>query len=409
LKAAIIAIGDELTSGYRLDTNSQAISRRVASVPLQVTLHLTASDTIPDIHSTLSTALAAADVVIATGGLGPTEDDLTRQAIASFFELELVEDAEALDRIRGRFSHRGYEMPESNRIQAHVPAGSEIIQNDRGTAPGFYLQSDDKHLFVTPGIPYEMHGMLDGFILPRLRQLVGDGYQMRLATLKVYGLPESKINQLLSTMMARDRNPVLGLLPHRGTITIEVMASGETDAEIEALLAADLEALREILGHYIISEDERDLPQVVTDLLVEHGLTVAAREQGTAGLLAARLTRPTGAERWFKGSVVLRPPPTPPPANEEEHDEAQTLAMASQAREANGSDIGVGVGPILIPEDSLPSRPYGLIPAAVDLRGQTLYRRLSFNGEPNRIRVWAADATLAMIRKAVMVTDLKPG
>jgi nicotinamide-nucleotide amidase len=368
-----------------------------------VTLHLTASDTIPNIHSALSTALTAADVVIATGGLGPTEDDLTRQAVASFFELELVEDAEALDRIRQRFSHRGYEMPESNRIQAHVPASSDIIQNDRGTAPGFYLQSDDKHLFVTPGIPYEMHGMLDSFVIPRLRQLVGDGHRMSLATLKVYGLPESRINQLLQPMMARDRNPVLGLLPHRGTITIELLASGDTEAEIEALLSTDLEALREILGHYIISEDERGLPQVVADLLVERKLTVSANELGTGGLVAARLTQPDGATRWFSAGAVSGPSTIPAQGNDSDAEQARALALASSAREKAGSDIGVGVGPVIIPEDSVPSRPYGLIHIAVDLRGRTLCRQISFNGDRARMRTWAADAALAMIRKAIQL------
>jgi len=165
VKAAILTIGDELTCGYRLDTNSQAISRRLTLLPIEVILHLTVGDDLGAIRHALRTVLDAADVVIVTGGLGPTEDDLTSQAIAAHFGLELVEDAEALARIRERFAHRGRTMPESNRVQAQVPAGSTIIYNERGTAAGFYLPVDGKHLFVTPGIPYEMEGMLEGFIL----------------------------------------------------------------------------------------------------------------------------------------------------------------------------------------------------------------------------------------------------
>ena len=220
MKAAILTIGDELTCGYRLDTNSQAISRRLATLPADVVLHLSVSDNLEAIHAGLHVARHLANVVIITGGLGPTEDDLTRQAIASHLGLTLVEDAEAVARIQERFARRGREMPEGNLIQAQVPAGSTVIYNDQGTAAGFYLAVDGKHVFVTPGIPYEMEGMLEAFILPRLREMVGDGRHVRRAALKVYGLPESGINERIQAMMGRDRNPLLGLLPHQGTITI---------------------------------------------------------------------------------------------------------------------------------------------------------------------------------------------
>jgi nicotinamide-nucleotide amidase len=291
LKAAILAIGDELTCGYRLDTNSQAISRRLTLLPAEVILHVTANDVPEIIQEGLRTALNAADVVVVTGGLGPTEDDLTRQVIAAHFGLELLEDAEALVHIRERFARFGREMPESNRIQAQAPAGSQIIYNERGTAAGFYLPIGEKHIFVTPGIPYEMEGMLEGFILPRLQELVGANHHVQRAALKVYGLPESGINERIRPMMARGRNPLLGLLPHRGTITIEVVAAGNTSEEAERLLEADLAALRAELGRYIISEDERELPQVVADLLVERGLTIAAAELGTGGLVADQARR----------------------------------------------------------------------------------------------------------------------
>ncbi|HUV91150.1 MAG TPA: molybdopterin-binding protein, partial [Anaerolineae bacterium] len=263
MKAAILAIGDELTSGYRLDTNSQYISRHLATLPADVVLHLTVGDDLAAIHEGLRIVLEEADVLVVTGGLGPTEDDLTRQVLAAYLNLDLVEDEEALERMRARFAHRGRTMPASNRIQAQVPAGSTIIQNDRGTAAGFYLAVDGKHIFVTPGIPDEMEGMLQGFILPRLRELVGTGHCTRRAALKVYGLPESEINERTRPLLARGRNPLLGLLPHRGTITVEVVAAGPTPQAVDALVEADLVPLRAALGRYVISEDERELPQVV--------------------------------------------------------------------------------------------------------------------------------------------------
>lgn len=404
MKAAILTIGDELTCGYRLDTNSQAISRRLATVPLDVILHLTVEDDTEAIHKGLRTALDAAGVVIATGGLGPTEDDLTRQAIASYFSLELVEDAGALARIRERFARRGRGMPESNRVQAQVPAGSTIIYNDRGTAAGFYLPADGKHLFVTPGIPYEMEGMLEEFILPHLRELAGAGHHVRRAALKVYGLPESEINERVRHMLARGRNPLLGLLPHRGTITVEVVAAAATPHKAETLLATDLAALRAELGRYIISEDGRDLPQVVADLLVERGLTIATAELGTGGLVAARLTEPEGNERWFRRSAVVDEEiaSLDKPRGGNLADEETALTMASTARYAASSDIGVGVGAVAIPKDGTPQRPYGAIHIAVNLRGHMICRRLSFNGDRARVREWAADGALALVRLWVL-------
>ena len=404
MKAAILTIGDELTCGYRLDTNSQTISRRLATVPLDVILHLTVEDDTEAIHKGLRTALNAAGVVIATGGLGPTEDDLTRQAVATYFGLELVEDAGALARIRERFARRGRGMPESNRVQAQVPAGSTIIYNDRGTAAGFYLPADGKHLFVTPGIPYEMEGMLEEFILPYLRELVGAGRHVRRAALKVYGLPESEINERIRPLLARGRNPLLGLLPHRGTITVEVVAAAATPGEAETLLATDLAALRAELGRYIISEDGRDLPQVVADLLVERGLTIATAELGTGGLVAARLTEPEGSERWFRRSAVVDEEiaSLDKPRGGSLADEETALTMASTARYAASSDIGVGVGAVAIPKDGTPQRPYGAIHIAVNLRGHMICRQLSFNGDRARVREWAADGALALVRLWVL-------
>jgi nicotinamide-nucleotide amidase len=414
MKAAVLTIGDELTCGYRLDTNSQAISRRLSLLPAEVTLHLTVGDDLDVIHKGLRIALDAADadgspsVIIVTGGLGPTEDDLTRQAVAAHFGLELVEDAEALARIQERFAHFGRRMPPElltgNRIQAQIPTGSQIIYNDRGTAAGFYLPTNGKHIFVTPGIPYEMEGMLEGFILPRLRELVGTGHHVRRAALKVYGLPESEINERIRPLLARGRNPLLGLLPHRGTITVEVVAAGSTPEEAQALIEADLAALRAELGRYIISEDGRDLPQVVADLLVERGLTIATAELGTGGLVAARLTEPEGNERWFRRSAVVDEEiaSLDKPEGGNLADEETALTMASAARYAASSDVGVGVGVITLPEGSTPQRPYGVIHVAVNLRGQETCRRLSFNGDRARVRHWAADAALALVRLRVL-------
>jgi nicotinamide-nucleotide amidase len=398
LKAAILTIGDELTCGYRLDTNSQVISQRLSLLPVEVAMHLSVGDDQRSIHTGLQVAHHVADIIVITGGLGPTEDDLTRQTIAAYFGLGLVEDAKAVNLIQERFVRFGREMPDTSRIQAQVPAGSAIIYNDRGTAAGFYLSMNGKHLFATPGIPYEMEGMLEGFILPRLREVVGHGRHIHRAALKVYGLPEPKINDLIRPMLARDRNPLLGLLPDRGTITIEVVATGGTQEEAGALIEADVAVLRDTLGWYVISDDERDLPHVLGDLLVEHGLTIATAELGTNGLVAARLTEPEGYARWFRSGDMMD-------TCSDNEDEGAGLASALAARQATIADIGIGVGPVVAPQDSTPQRPYGVAHVAVNLRGQETCRRLSFNGDRARVREWIADAALALVRRRVLEMD----
>jgi nicotinamide-nucleotide amidase len=365
MKAAILTIGDELTCGYQLDTNAQFIARHLNALPADVVLHASVGDDVDAIRTALHVALRMADVIVIAGGMGPTEDDLTRQAIAAHFGVKLVENAQALAHIQERFAHRGLEMPENNRIQAQVPAGSHIIHNSRGTAAGFHLRlKGNRHLFVTPGVPYEMEGMLQGAILPRLQNIVGAGRCLRQAIVKVYGLPESEINQRIQPLLDRARNPLLGLLPDRGTITVEIVAAGKTPEEAEALIEADLAALRTELGDLnIISEDGRGLEQVVLDLLAEREMTIAVAEMGTGGLVAARITAAKEAERWFMGGTVVVADDSDPEA----------LVKALAAREATVADIGVGVGPVVVPEDSESRNPYGLVGVAVNVQGREHY------------------------------------
>jgi len=394
LNAAILTVGDELVSGYRLDTNSQSIAQRLGLLAIDVVALASVRDELEDIQRGLRCSLEAADIVIITGGLGPTEDDMTRQAVAAYFERGLMEDEDARRHIVDRFVHRG-PIPDSNWGQALVPAGSEPIQNERGTAAGFYLQADDKHVFATPGIPYEMEGMLKGFILPRLREIVGDGWYIRQADVKVYGLPESEINDRLGPLMERGRNPLLGLLPHLGTITIDLVAAAETPEQAEELLETDRRALRERLGTHIISENGRDLPEVVADLLVEHDLSIATTEVGTGGVLVARLTEPPTNGRWFlQGTVVSVDSIESDLANETE----AAYGLARQAKKATGADVGIGIGPLSVDENETSGRSTTGAHVVVSIGSREVCRWIQFSRGRQRVRRWIADATLNLLR-----------
>jgi len=242
--------------------------------------------------------------------------------------------------------------------------------------------------------------MLERFILPRIQKLVGAGYHIRRAALKIYGIAESEINERIRPMLARDRNPLLGLLPSRGTITIELVSAASTPEEAEALIETDLVTLQAEFGRYVISQDERGLPQVVADLLAQRGLAVATAELGTGGLVAARLTEPDGSERWFRRSLTFGSEWEASGAGKNNPLSARddVLAMARAIRQAAGADVGVGVGAIAIPEDSRPDRLYGVLHVAVSMESNETCRRLSFNGGRVRVREWAADAALALVR-----------
>ncbi len=392
MRAAILTVGDELTSGYRLDSNSQAIARRLSTVPLDVVLHVTVGDELAAIQDGLRTALAAADVVIVSGGLGPTEDDLTRQAIAAFFDRPLVEDGEALERMRERFARRGRPMPDRNRIQAQVPAGSQVIQNEWGTAAGFSIQSGNQHIFVTPGVPYEMLGMLEQSILPRLRERVASGAALHRGVLKLFGPTESEIAERIQTLLGRERNPLLGLLPQRGTITVEVVAHAATPAEAEALVEADLATLQAIFGPAVLCRDERTLPQVVGDLLTESGLTLAVAEtaEGSGGAILARLNEAEGCPRWLRGGQVA-------PAG------AQAVeAIATAVRRELHAAVGLASGAMVCPPDAEPERPYWMMSVAVDLAGENVTWPLSFAGQRQRARDFMADAALNLLRRQLL-------
>ena len=400
MKAVILAIGDELTCGYQLDTNSQAISQQLVAIPVDVVLHLSVGDDPSAIRDALQYVLDRVGILIITGGLGPTEDDLTRQLIAAHFGLSLVENEDALHMIEERFVQRGRKMPETNRIQAQIPAGSQIIQNSRGTAAGFYLMPHGKHIFVIPGVPFEMLGMLEAFIIPTLQRIAGHGRYVQRSVVKVYGIPESEINERIRPMLARDRNPLLGLLPNRGTITIEVVATADSYEHTQPLTEEDLATLRTEFGHSIISEDGIGLPQVIGGLLIQRGLTISTAEIGTGGLLAVRLTEAKDNQRWFAQGLVSRADTLGGRDAPGSPETARQLASLTRAR--TGSDIGVGIAEI-VENESHTRNSYSRFNIAVDISGKVAVRHFNFRTE--QAREWAADAAIAMVRECLLDTS----
>jgi nicotinamide-nucleotide amidase len=306
--ADIVAIGTELTSGAKLDTNSQWLSQQLADLGVTVQAHATVADHLPQMVDVLRQACLRSDVVLVTGGLGPTLDDITREAFAELAQVPLELDQPSLDGIRSFFASRKRTMPERNVVQAMFPRGSVPIPNPRGTAPGVMLDlptdlfGEPKRLIAMPGVPSEMKPMFADHVAGVLRQ---SGRVIRRATINCFGLGESQCEALLGDLTARDRNPDIGITVHEATITLRITSIEATEAACVAQIAAAREQILAKIGRWVYGEGEAELEDVVVGLLGERGQTLGVVEFGTGGLLTQRITTVPGHSAMFAGGVVL--------------------------------------------------------------------------------------------------------
>ncbi|MDA1213459.1 MAG: CinA family nicotinamide mononucleotide deamidase-related protein [Planctomycetota bacterium] len=294
MNAEIIAVGTELTTGAKLDTNSQWLSLKLAEIGIPVIFHTTVADDMNAMLDVLTAARRRSDVVIVSGGLGPTYDDLTREAFAKLAGVELELHQPSLDFIRSFFASRKREMPERNAVQAHFPSGSRPIANPRGTAPGIWM------FIAVPGVPSEMKRMYDHEILPRLPhgELV-----IRRRLINMFGVGESHAEELLGDITRRQRDPEVGITAHEGTISLRIVSQGSSATECDAKIEKTEQEIRRLMGHYIFGVENEELEDIVLPRLVERGQTLSTVEIGTGGLLAHRLTS--------LNSVFTKGPPSP--------------------------------------------------------------------------------------------------
>ena len=304
MNAEILAIGDEITGGQLLDTNSQWLSQRLGELGIRVLYHSTVGDELEPCREVFRRAIERADIVIATGGLGPTADDLTREALAAAVGRPLVLDHEALMHVRGLFARRKREMPKSNERQACFPAGSRIIPNPNGTAPGIDLDAQrgdggSCRFFALPGVPAEMRDMWHGTLLAALRGL-GAGKRVILRrNIRCFGAGESQLEAMLPDLIRRGRRPRVGINASRATIILRITAEGESEQECLAQIDPTVAEIRNCLGTLVYGEGDEELQDVIIGMLQRRGQTLSSAEIATTGLAAQWLATASGARGHF--------------------------------------------------------------------------------------------------------------
>jgi nicotinamide-nucleotide amidase len=352
MNAEILAIGDELTSGQRLDTNSQWLSERLGECGVRVLYHTTVGDELPAMTEAFRVAAGRVDVVVSTGGLGPTADDLTRDVLALISGVELVEDARSLRHIQALFRLRKRQMPERNRLQALFPAGSTPIANRHGTAPGIdmrLLRDDGGHgrWFALPGVPAEMYEMWRESVEPAIRAMLPEPRIILHRRIKCFGAGESRIEELLPDLISRGHEPTVGITASRGTITLRVTASGPNSAACEDAMQPTLETIRGTLGKLVFGEEDEELEHAVANLLTERRARVATVEVGTGGEIAqslARLDRDVLAAAWVGDRLVRLLPTLLDPCAEAEADppsDGLATRLADRARKLGGAEFSL--------------------------------------------------------------------
>jgi len=414
MKACILAIGSEMLTPFRVDTNSLFITERLNTIGYDVRMKAVVGDEIGELAAMVAGALAWADLIVITGGLGPTEDDLTRDAVARVLGTELDLDETILARLRERFARRGMAMPEINKRQAMVPRGAQVLPNPNGTAPGLWLEHGRTALLLLPGPPREMKPMLEAVMAERLApQAKGSGLFRRV--LKITGRAESDVDA--------QAQPVYGpwtaqpipisttILAVLGQIELHLTAQAANQADADAALDAAVKQLFDVLGPSVYSTDGRGLESVVGDLLRARTLRIAVAESCSGGLLASRLTDVPGSSDYLDRGVVCYSNASKTelagvPANLiEEHgavSEPVARAMAEGIRSRAGTNVGVGITGIAGPGGGSAEKPVGTTSIAVAVDDEVRVKTFQFLGSREMVKFQATQSALNMVRLMVL-------
>ena len=370
MKAHIITIGDEILIGQTLNTNAAYIGERLTDLQIKISGSSVVPDSEEIIMKEFNKALSSNDVVLVTGGLGPTHDDITRKCVVEFFETELVENEEVLDDVKRFFEARGRTLTETNRGQALVPKNATSIRNSRGTAPGYWIEKRKKVFVCMPGVPYEMKNMMEGFVLPKLEEKLHKKTVIMIKNLITTGIPESMLFDKLGNMEELLQGAKMAFLPSQFGVKTRITVEEATEEKAQNKLDEIEQKIRTHVGRFVYGKNDDTLEGVVAKLMIDRGLKLAIAESCTGGLISNRLTNISGSSEFFERGVVAYSNAAKVELLKVSEDSIQKYGavsleiarqMAEGVKATTGCDLGLAVTGIMGPTGATPNKPIGLV------------------------------------------------
>ena len=403
MRCDVLAIGTELLLGQIVDTNSSWIGERLAGVGIDTMEHRKVGDNLSRMTAAINEMLVSADALIVCGGLGPTQDDVTREAIADAMGVELERREDLVETIAAMFGTRAANMPANNLRQAEIPVGADAIPNPIGTAPGVRAVIDGRVIYAVPGVPYEMHRMINEQVLPDLLERSGESSAIVSRSLKTWGVSESGLAEMIAHRVEVQTNPTIAFLA-RGIegLVVRLTAKAATDEEARSLIEVEETELRKIIGHLVFAVDDETMEHAVLKRLEARGWTLGVAESLTGGMIGARITGVPGASRTFRGSVASYASDVKRDllgvTSEQVVSEECARQMAVGARRVLGSDVGIAVTGVAGPDeqDGLPVGTVCFAIALPDQPAEAISTRLP--GDRERIRQFSTISLLNLLR-----------
>jgi len=407
----IITIGDELLIGQVTNTNAAFMGQKLSEIGIEVTRMVVVGDEYNEIVNAFKEYHGVVDVILVTGGLGPTHDDITKKVVADFFKAKLVMDSAVLGNVRDRLSKRNIPLRRVNEEQALVPEGCEVLMNHWGTAPGMLFERDSKFFVVMPGVPYEMQNIMMEYIIPRLKAKAV-GQVIRHKVLKTTGIAESSLYELIGNVEEiLGGKAKLAFLPSEFGVRLRITVIAPTATEADSLIADVERKIRNKAEKYIYSEGETDLEETVGKLLTERKLTISVAESCTGGYISHRITNISGSSGYFNRGVVSY-------SNEAKVEilhvpedlikkfgavsEEVAGAMADAVRKISRTDVGVSVTGIAGPTGGTLEKPIGLVYVGISDGAGTVVKKYMFPDERLRFKVRTSQAALELVRRRIL-------
>ena len=408
--AEIIAIGSELLTPSRLDTNSLFLTERLNSIGVDVELKTIVGDNEERLEQVVREAVKRSTLVIATGGLGPTEDDVTKKVFARVLKRQMVLDDEILDRIKARFQRRGLEMPANNARQALVPVGGRILENPAGTAPGIWMETEGCEVILLPGPPSELKLMFEDCCMVRLTELAG-GVRLFKQVFKATGITESSLDERIAPIYAKYKNPITTILASPGEVQIHLIGRGKSEEEARKIVTELADKIEFELGDLIFSRGEESLEQILGYYLMMREMTLSVAESCTGGLVSQRITSVPGSSSYFLSGVTCYSNRSkidlagiPPLVIEMGGAVSAEVAkgLAEGIRLKTSATLGLGITGIAGPAGGTVEKPVGLVHIALSMDSSLDHQEFRFAGDRERIRLWASQAALDMVRRKLI-------